>query len=54
MNTIGGFKCKCPPKWMGDLCDEGRFSSDMLSVLNENRNLPYVCLKTRRFFRKTD
>jgi len=27
MNTIGGFKCKCPPKWMGDLCDQGTFSS---------------------------
>jgi len=25
MNTIGGFKCKCPPQYMGDLCDEGIF-----------------------------
>jgi len=24
-NTIGGFKCKCPTQWMGDLCDEGSF-----------------------------
>jgi len=23
MNTIGGFKCKCPPYWTGPLCNQG-------------------------------
>ena len=52
MNTIGGFKCKCTPQWMGDLCDEGRFSSHMLSVLNESRNLSHVRLKIKPFFER--
>jgi len=49
MNTVGGFKCKCPPHWTGPLCNQGsclyRKNSSTLSELMENEALSGIILR---------
>ena len=31
-NTIGGYRCFCPPEWTGDICETGKWFKILMNV----------------------